>query len=195
MNFFRIWLTGYSSPVKLIDQLKTKPAPQWGIFAQLLRGILDSLLIYLPVSLMGRVPPTPSFLSFVPAERYYFALILLAPVVLIVILLMQSVVIHVILRLTGRHSDIDQIINISGMTALVVGAVLIPWDWAMFALGMADQYFLGISHIIISLWAIVIIVVGLRRILSVPLWLSIILSVTIFPVALPFAMMFMRSPF
>jgi hypothetical protein len=163
--------------------------------AQLLRGILDSLLIYLPAYLMGRVPPTPSFLSFVPTDQYYLALVFLAPIVLLAILLMQSAIIHVALRLLGRHSDIDQILNIVGMAALVVGAVLIPWDWACFALGLADQYFLGISHLVISLWAVVIIVVGLRRILSVPLWLGIILSVLIIPIALPFAMMFMRSPF
>jgi hypothetical protein len=111
------------------------------------------------------------------------------------ILLMQSVTIHVILRLLGRRSDIDQILNINGMSALIVGAVLIPWDWTMYAFGVADQYFLGITHIIISLWGIVIMTIGLQRILSLPRWLSIALSITMFPVALPFAMMFMRSPF
>ena len=195
MSFLRAWLTGYVRPTQLIEHLRSKPAPQWGIFAQLLRGILDSLLIYLPVSLMGRVPPTPSFLSFVPTERYYFALIWMAPLVLLAVLLMGSVVIHVILRLMGRRSDIDQILNISGMSALIVGAVLIPWDWAWFALGLADQYFLGISHLVISLWAVIIEAIGLRRILSVPPWLSIVLSIITIPVALPFAIMFMRSPF
>jgi hypothetical protein len=195
MSFIRVWVTGYYSPTKLIEQLRSKPAPQWGIFASLLRGILDSLLVYLPVSLMGRVPPTPSYLSFVPTERYYFGLIWMAPIVLFVELLMGSVVIHVLLRLMGRHSDIDQIININGMSSLIVGAVLVLWDWVWFALGVANQYFLGISHLVIALWAVAIMAVGLRRILSVPLWLSIILSILIIPAGLPFAMMFMRSPF
>ncbi|MFX0145375.1 MAG: YIP1 family protein [Candidatus Hodarchaeota archaeon] len=195
MSFLRVWLTGYFNPVQLIERLKSKPAPQWGIFASLLRGILDSLLIYLPVSLMGRVPPTPSYLSFVPTERYYFALIWMAPFVLLAEMLMGSVVIHVLLRLMGRHGDIDQVININGMSALIVGAVLILWDWTWFALGMANQYFLGISHLVISLWAVAIMAIGLRRILSVPFWLSIALSIIIIPVGLPFAMMFMRSPF
>jgi hypothetical protein len=195
MNFFQLWLTGYVKPMKFIDELKSKPAPQWGFYAQLLRAIFDSLLVYLPVALMGRVPPTPSYIPFIPTEHYYAALIGIAPFVLLTILLVQSVVIHVILRLMGRHSDIDQIINIVGMSSLIVGAVLIPWDWAMYALGLTDQYFLGTSHLIISLWAVVIMAVGLRRILSVPLWLSITLSVITIPAALPFAMMFMRSPF
>jgi hypothetical protein len=181
MSFLRAWLTGYFSPAQLIEQLRSKPAPQWGVFAQLLRGILDSLLVYLPVSLMGRVPPTPSFLPFIPTQRYYYALIWMAPLVLLAELLMGSVVIHVLLRLMGRHSDIDQILNIVGMSALVVGAALIPWD--------------GISHLVIDLWAVVIMVVGLRRILSVPPWLSIVLSIITILVQLPMAMMFMRSPF
>ncbi len=195
MHFLQVWLTGYYSPSGWIDQLRSKPAPQWGINAQLLRGMLDSLLIYLPVYLVGRLPPTQSFISFIPTEDYYFALIWLAPLVLIVILLLQSIVIHVLLRLMDRHSDIGQIINIVGMAALIVGAILIPWGWAMFVLGLADQYFLGITHLIISLWSAFLIVVGLRRILSVPLGLSIVLTILPIPVALPFAIMFMRSPF
>ena len=195
MSFLRAWFTGYYSPARLIEQLRSAPAPQWGILAQLLPGILDSLLVYLPASLMGRVPPTPSFLSFVPTERYYAALIWMGPFVLVAEMLMAAAVIHVLLRLMGRHSDIDQILNIEGMSALIVGSVLIPWDWASFALGVADQYFLGISHLIISLWAIAIMAVGLRRILSVPTWLAIVLSLLTIPVQLPMAMMFMRSPF
>jgi hypothetical protein len=195
MSFLRVWFTGYFRPAQFIEHLRSKPAPQWGIFASFLRGIFDSLLLYLPISLMGRVPPTPSYLSFVSTERYYFALIWMAPFILLIELLMQSVVIHVILRLLGRHSDIDQILNITGMTSLVVGMVLIPWDWIMYALGLADQYFLGITHLIITLWAVAIMVVGLRKILSVPTWLSIVLSIIVIPIALPFAMMFMRSPF
>jgi hypothetical protein len=116
-------------------------------------------------------------------------------VVLIAILLMGSAVIHVLLRLLGRHSDIDQILNINGMSALIVGAVLIPWDWACFALGVTDQYTLGISHLVISLWAVLIMAVGLQRMLSVPRGLSVVLSIIIIPAALPFAVMFMRSPF
>jgi hypothetical protein len=195
MSFLRAWLIGYYSPVQLVEQLRSKPAPQWGIFAQFLRGVLDSLLVFLPVSLMGRVPPTPSFLPFIPTERYYAALIWMGPFVLLTEMLMGAVFIHVLLRLMGRHSNIDQIINIIGMSALIVGAVLIPWDWVWFALDGVDQYFLGISHLVISLWATVIMVVGLRRILSVPIGLGIVLSIISIPVQLPFAMMFIRSPF
>jgi hypothetical protein len=195
MSFIKLWLTGYVHPIRFIDQLKTKPAPYWGFYGQLVRAVLDSLLIYLPVALMGRVPPTPSYLASIPTEHYYTALVFLAPVVLLAQLLMHSAFLHVAIRLSGRPSSFDQIMNIVGMAALVVGAVLVPWDWMWFAIGGVDQIFLGISHLVISLWAMLLTVLGLKRTLDVPLWLGILLAILVIPVSLPFGIMFMRSPF
>jgi hypothetical protein len=48
--------------------------------------------------------------------------------------------------------------------------------------------------LVFSLWVVVIAVIGLKRILGVPAWLGILLSLLAVPVALPFAIMFMRSP-
>jgi hypothetical protein len=195
MSFLRTWLSGYYNPIQFIEQLNSKPAPHWGIYAALLRGVFDSVLLYLPVTLIGRVPPTPSYLSFLPTEKYYASLVWLGPIVLLAEILFAAVVVHVLLRLLGRHSDIDQIINIIGMSGLVVGAILIPWDWAWFAAGRADQYFLGISHLIIDIWTLIIMTIGFRKILKIPLWLSIGLSIITIFASLPLAIMFMRSPF
>jgi hypothetical protein len=194
MSFIRLWFLGYTNPVKLVDELRTKPAPHWGLLAQLIRALLDSFLLYLPLSLMGRVPPTPSNLAILPTEHYYASLIWLGPIVLMAEMLMQAVVIHVIIRLTGRQGNFDQVVNIMGMAALVVGAFLLVWDWVWFAIGGMDQYSLGYSHLVFSLWAVVITVIGLKRTLDVPVWLGVLLSLLVMPVALPFAIMFMRSP-
>lgn len=194
MGFFRLWVTGYYNPTKMIAELRSKPAPQWGFRAQFFRAALDSLLLYLPVALMGRMPPTPSSLSFIPTERYYWHLIWLSPLVLGTEWLLASAFIHLGLRLTRWRSDFDQILNIYGMAGLVVGAFLIVWDWAWFALGGVSQYFLGISHLAISLWAVVIAALGLKSILGVPIWLGALLSFLGIPIALPFGIMFMRSP-
>ena len=97
MNFFQVWLTGYIHPARMVEQLRDKPAPQWGLGGQLGRGLLDALLPYLPLWLLGRQPTTPSYLTFLPTEQYYGALVLLAPVVLLV------AVVHVILELSGRE--------------------------------------------------------------------------------------------
>jgi len=194
-GFIQVWATGYVSPVRMVEALRSRPAPQWGFWGQLLRALLDSFLVYLPVTLMGRIPPTPSNLSFVSTEHYYGALLLLTPIVLGAQWLMAGAFIHVVLRLSRRPSDFDQILNIVGMAGLVVGAFLIPWDWAWFAIGGVDQYFLGTSHLILSLWATLITVIGLNRILGVPVWLGGLLGVLAIVVAVPFAIMFMRSPF
>jgi len=194
-SFLGVWLSGYTNPKRFVDELREKPAPQWGIYGQLLRAGLDSLLIYLPVTVMGRVPPTPSYLSFISTERYYAALIVLTPLVLMFQTLVGASFLHVALRLSGRASDFDQIVNLLGMAALVVGAVLIPWDWFWFAVGGVDQYFLGFSHLVISLWAALLIVLGLKRTLGIPVGLGVLLTLLTIPVGLPMAMMFMRSPF
>ncbi len=195
MNFVRLWGSGYLSPRRFIDELSDKRAPHWGLGAQCLRALLDSLLVYLPISLMGRVPPTPSFLPVFPTERYFATLVWLTPLVLISQLLLSTAFIHCTLRLLGRTSDFDRLVNLVGMTALVVGAVLVPWDWAWFAIGGVGQYFLGISHLIIDLWAVYLVVLGMKRMLGIPTWLGIALNVLGLAVSLVVAMVFMRSPF
>lgn len=54
---------------------------------------------------------------------------------------------------------------------------------------------MGFSHLAISLWAVVIVSAGLKRLLHVPIWLGALLSFLGIPIALPFGIMFMRSPF
>jgi hypothetical protein len=81
-----------------------------------------------------------------------------------------------------------------GMAALLVGAFLLEWDWVWFAIGGVEQYFLGYGHLIFSRWAIAITVIGLKRTPSMPVWLGIVFSLLVMPVAQPFAIMFMRSP-
>jgi hypothetical protein len=195
MDFIRLWLIGYVNPRRLVDKLQHKPAPHWGFYAQVIRATLDVLLLYLPVSLMGRVPPTPSYLSFIPTGRYYSALIWLTPLVLTAVLLLSAAVQHLALRLLGWPSDFDRIVNLVGMSALVVGTFLIPWDWAFYLLGGVDQYVLGISHLVISLWVTAIVVLGLKRNLGVPIWLGVIVNFSGLLASLPIAIMFMRSPF
>jgi hypothetical protein len=195
MSFVRVWFTGYYNPVKLVDQLRSKPAPQWGFYGTFLRAALDSFLLYLPLALMGRFPQEPSNLAFLPTEHYYWHLIWLTPIVFGAQWFLWPAFTHVVLRFIGQRSDIDQLLNIYGMSALVVGAFLLLWDWFWFAVGGVNQYFLGISHLVIVLWSFVIETIGLKRILGVPIWLGAILSFMDLPLSIPLAIMFMRSPF
>ncbi len=77
---------------------------------------------------MGRIPPTPSNLWYLPAESYYGGLIFLAPIVVTTEWLFSSALIRLILKLTGRRSDIDTLLNISGFVALALGTVIVIWD-------------------------------------------------------------------
>jgi hypothetical protein len=194
MEFLKLWFSAYLGPGRFVENLRGKPAPLWGFYGQLLRGILDASLLFLPVYLMGRIPPMQSYLILFPTQTYYATLIWLAPLVFFIQWLACSGVMHLILRLMKRPSDIDLLLNLNGMTALVVGFILLIWDWTWIALGGMDQYMLGISHMVIDLYGILIAVMALKRLMQVPIWLGILLQVLVFMIALPLAALFIRSP-
>ena len=193
-EFVWVWAAGYRSPTRFITGIRTKPAPHWGVTAQIVRGLLDGVGLYLPLTILGRSPSTPSALTLLPTDQYYAASVILAPVFLLLQWLMLCALLHVILRVTGRPSDIDQILNITGMAALVVGTVLVPWDWVMIATGWMDPVLLGVSHMVVTLWGVALIVIGFRDILDLSLRTSIGLSVVWLLVAWPLAAVFMRPP-
>ncbi|MBN1399447.1 MAG: hypothetical protein JXA74_01345 [Anaerolineae bacterium] len=201
MTFFQVWLSGYYSPGRFARGLLDRPAPQWGLLAVGLRAALISLGLYLPLHLLGRTPPLRSYLPFIPTERYYGALVWITPLVLVAQWLLDGALTHVLLRLLRRPSDLDQILNIYGLSALVVGAFLMVWDWAWIAIGIAwdpyggiDQFLLGTSHLVLDVWGLVLAVVALKGLLGVPIWLGVALDLLAVAASLPLAIMFMRSP-
>ena len=195
MNFIKVWFLGYANPKKFIEELKQKPAPHWGLFSTLLRGLMDSVLLYLPIALMGRIPPTPSYLTIIPTESYYETLVWLTPVIFLIEWLLGGAIIHICFRMVKQTSDIDQILNITGMSGLVVGFILLVWDWFWFFIGGIDQNILGISHLIIDVWWFVLVVIGINRVMGMSKKLAIRASVLSFIGVLPIAMLIMRAPF
>ncbi|MFO7633572.1 MAG: hypothetical protein R6W76_13595 [Caldilinea sp.] len=165
-RFLRVWAAGYLGPRRFTNGLKDAPAPGWGFHAVILRSMMDSLLIYLPVAVMGRQPPTPSYLTFLAADHYYFTLIWLTPLIFLTQWLLGGAVLHLVLRLRRLPGDIDRILNLTGMAGLVVATVLVLWDWFWFMAGAANQVFLGVSHLVIDLWWFVLVVAGLRQIVG-----------------------------
>ena len=194
MAFLRLWLTAYRSPARFADGLRDKPAPLWGLVAVILRGLLDSLLLYLPIYLMGWQPPTPSFIPIFSTENYYRTLVFIGPLLFLAHWLMSGAFTHVVFRLTHRRSDIDLILNVVGMTNLVIAAVILAWDWLCIAAGWGDQWLLGISHLIIDGWGIAISIIVYKRLMGVPAWLVILLALVGIVSWLPLGMTFMRSP-
>lgn len=155
---------------------------------------MDSLLLYLPLALLGRIPPEPSYLPFIEDGNYYAALVGLTPLVLTGEWLLGCAVVHLILTACKYKSDFNIVLNITGFTALMIGSVLLLWDWAWVAIGGMTQYGLGISHLIIDVWGMTIAAIAFKKILNVPLWLGLIVNLIAVIVALPMAIMFMRSP-
>ncbi len=194
MGFFAAWLAGYSSPRRYLRLLEAAPAPWWGLCATLLRGALDSLLLYLPLALMGREPSTPSALSFVPTSGYYAFSVFFMPVYFLLLWLLLSALVHLILRLSGREGAIDQVLNVTGMAGLVVGAFLVPWDWIWVALGAGGPAALGISHLVASLWAVALTTPAFRRLLGLPVWLALLLNGVWMAAGVPVSMVFARAP-
>lgn len=194
MSLFKLWALAYRHPSRLVDELAAKPAPLLGFYGVLIRSLLDSLLIYLPLSLMRRIPPMPSFITFLPTESYFATEMFLAPFVFLVYWLFSGALLHVLLRGFRQNSNIDYILNLLGWTSLVIAAVILVWDWFWIVVGGVDQYFLGISHLVIDIWGITIVSIGLERILGVPFWMGVLLNIFLVMVWLPFGMIFMRSP-
>ena len=194
MTFIQLWFTGYANPARFAERLRDKPAPLWGLYATLLRGALDSLLLYLPVHLLGRSPLPPSYITLLPTQGYYATLVWVAPLFFLLQWLAGAGVMHITLRALRRPSDIDQLLNLTGFATLVVGAFLLAWDWAWIWIGGMDYITLGLSHLAADAWWWVLVVVGLKRLLNTPAWLALLLNALGFAISLPLAMLFMRSP-
>jgi hypothetical protein len=194
MEFIRTWFAGYYNPNKVIDKLRDKPAPQWGFYATVLRAGFDSLLLYLPLAILRRQPTTPSVLSFLSTEKYYWTSIFLVPFYLILLWLFLSALVHLILSLTKKESSFNQILNITGMTSLIVGAPLILADWFFIIMGWHFPMILGFVHMIFGFAGLAIIIIGYKKILQVPVWFGIILNIIWVLVAWPISAVFIRPP-
>jgi len=194
MEFIRTWFAGYYNPNKVIDKLKSAPAPQWGFYATLLRAGFDSFLLYLPLAILGRQPSTPSALSLLSTEKYYWASVLLMPFFLIFLWLLLSAVIHLILSLARKENSFNQILNITGMTSLIVGAPLIPVDWFFIIMGWHFSMILGFIHMIFGFGGLAIIIIGYKKILQVPVWLGVVLNIIWVLVGWPISAIFIRPP-
>ncbi|KPK83697.1 MAG: hypothetical protein AMS27_12085 [Bacteroides sp. SM23_62_1] len=194
MDFFKTWLTGYYNPGKLAGELAEKKAPHWGVYATGMRGLLNSLLLYLPLVILGKEPTSPSWLTFLPTTDYYLASVFFVPFFFYFQWFLLSAFIHLVIRLSGLQSNIDHILNITGFNSLVVGAFILVWDWIWILTGWHNPPLLGISHLIIDTWYIIITSACFIRILNLKPITAVLLNLLWIVVAVPIAMLFMRAP-
>ena len=116
--------------------------------------------------LLGRKPFEPSYLTFLPTERYYAAQVFFLPLFGLAVWLLMSGVVHVVLRLAAHESDFDQVLNIVGMGMLVPMPVVWLWDWSMILSNSFQMAVMAVSHSIFQLWEAWVEAIGLRRVLG-----------------------------
>jgi len=194
LGLLQLWLAALFHPSQAFDEIKRKPAPQWGLYATLLRALFIILIWYLPLYLLGLRPSPPSFLTFVPTENYYAASIIIFPLYNLAIWLLDSALVYVILRLGSWKSDIDQILNIGGIVGLVFQPVISLLDWTGVVLGWHSMpVVLGLTHLAIDLWVIVWVAKGYNKILGLPIRLGAGLTLLVTIVNVLLAMLFLRG--
>ncbi len=190
----QLWLAALFHPSRAFEEFRCKPAPQWGLYATLLRALFIMLIWYLPLYLLGMKPSPPSYLTFVPTENYYAASMIIFPLYNVAIWLLFSALAYVVLRLGDWKSDIDQILNIGGIAGLVFQPVISLLDWIGIVPGWHSlPVVLGISHLCIDCWVIVWVAKGYNRILGLPIWLGAGLTLLVTIMNIPLAMLFLRG--
>lgn len=192
MTFLQVWLLGLIDPSRAFDELRSKPAPIWGLWAVLIRFAITSLTTTLILYLLNHTPFEPSHLTFLATENYYATEIFFLPVFGLAIWLLGSAIVHLILRLTRQTSDFDRILNILGMGLLIPMPVIWVWDWAIIALNLYQMMIMAISHSLFALWGVLLYSIGFKQILGLRTIIAIGLSVIFTIVYISLAIVFVR---
>ena len=194
VEFFRLWGAGYLTPRRMFGGIGAAKGPGIGLAATLVRGLLIGLLSYLPAYLAGKLPTPPGPFTFIPQESYFLFLSAFSPVYFLITWLAYNALTYLILRLLKYEISFDMLLNLSGMVALVVGSFIILQDWIWILVGLKSVIILGISHLVIDVWAVTLIVVGMKKLMKIPVWLGIVLNIVVWIAAVPVAMFLMRAP-
>lgn len=192
MKFTQVWFVGLYDPQRSFEELKNKPAPFWGLQAVLIRFVVTSLTTTLALHLLGRVPFTPSRLTFLTMENYYFAEIFFLPVFGFSVWLLGSSIVHIVLRLAGRSVELDQVLNVIGMGMLIPMPAVLLWDWSMIALDLYRLPVMAISHSVFALWGVMLYSIGFRRVLGLPALLAGVLALAVTGAYISLAVIFVR---
>jgi hypothetical protein len=192
MNFVRVWLFGVIHPARSLDELKDKPAPQWGLWAVLIRFVTTALIETFPLYLLGREPFAPSYLTFLSTKDYYKAEVFFLPLFGLALWLLMSGLAHVLVRVAGKGSDMDRILNIVGLGMLIPMPVLWACDIAMIALNIFVLPWSAISHATVQLWEASLEALGFIRLLRLRILPAILLALVINALYIGLANIFAR---
>jgi hypothetical protein len=162
-EILRTWSLAIPKPLKAFSILEKEPAPLWGFVSILIRFIGTSLTSILGLYLIDFQPFVSPFLSFLNESDYYQAEIFFLPVFGIAAWLLSSALVHLILRISGRESAIDWIMNVIGFSLLVVMPVVWLLDWAGIVFGFYGADFTIPIHALVSIWEVALMAIGFTR--------------------------------
>lgn len=192
MAFFRLWLVGIYNPARFAEELKAKPAPQWGFAAVAIRFFGTTLTTGVLALVFQLKPFQPSSLTFLPTEVYYRYQLFFMPVFGLAVWLLMSAVAHTAMRLAGRRSDFDQVLNVVGFGMLIPMPVVWLWDWTMIGLGTFQLVTMSVSHSLFQLWEASVQAICFRRNLGLGVLPAVVLAVGINIIFILVAMLFVR---
>lgn len=195
MSIVRLWLNSYLHPRQAMDEIAQLTSPRYGTIYAFTRGMMLSLLLYLPFYLLKFKPITPAYLEIFDTPDYFLYAVFIWPVFGVLSWIYINGCGYTVLRLMGYPADFDKILNLGGLLSLTIGVVLLFFDWLMVFIGYhTSTAFMGISHIIIAdPWAITLTVIFYKKHFGVPVWHSVLLGIIQRIFFIPLAMVFIRS--
>lgn len=186
MNLFQLYLTAVLHPARAFDEIRARPAPLWAFKVLLIFNLLISATSTLARYLLKQDLLMPSALTFLPDENYLLAQIFFLPVVRMAAWLLGSATIHLGIRLAGKPSNMDQILNIAGVIYLVVMPYTFLVDWTTIAFNaFTSDIIVGLHGVVDLIWSLALQVIGLRRLLGIENKLAISVAAIGFAMQLP----------
>jgi hypothetical protein len=192
MNLAAMWFYGVSKPDRMLYALLTKPAPSYGLMLVSLRFIVTSLTSILSLYLLKRLPFAPSYLSFLSEENYYGAELFFLPVWGIGVWILMGGIAHVTIRISGKQSSVDSILNIIAMGMIVPMPFLWLWDWGSIAIGHYQVINQAVSHSVAQLWEATIQALAFRKLLRLKTSFAFTLAIIINIIYILMATIFIR---
>lgn len=188
-----LWWSGIVRPQRAFDALRALPAPAWGFRVVVTFNVAISATSLLALRLLGREPFLPSWLTFLPTDQYFAAEILFLPFLRTGTWLLASAVSHLTVRLAGRHSDLDTILNIGGLVTFVVMPYTFVVDWTAILLGAYGLALIAVLHGAVDLaWSFALLSAGLHRLLGVPIRLALVSALLSEAATVPLLAVFAR---
>ncbi|WP_036219464.1 YIP1 family protein [Calidithermus chliarophilus] len=193
MNLLRLWWTAVVRPGRAFAEVGRRPAPLWAFTVILAFNLLISLTTTLGRVLGGGEVLLPSWLTFLPDDRYLLAELFFLPAVRMATWLLGAAVVYLGARLAGRPADMDRLLQVGGVVYLVVMPYTFAVDWTTLAFGAFGMGLIVYVHGVVDLvWSVALQVVGLRVLLGLPAGLALGLTLLSTLFTLPLLMIFAR---